>query len=151
MIVLGISAFYHDSAAVIVRDGVLVAAAQEERFSRIKHDSAFPSEAINYCLNEAGIGLSEVDYVGYYEKPILTFDRLLETYLAFAPSGFKSFVTSLPIWVKEKIFLKKTILESLQALDKGTLAEEKLLFGFHHHSHAASSFYPTRSNLRLFW
>lgn len=143
MIVLGISAFYHDSAAVLVRDGVLVAAAQEERFSRIKHDSEFPYEAITYCLNEANIGFSEIDYVGYYEKPILTFDRLLETYLAFAPSGFKSFVTSLPIWVKEKIFLKKTILESLQSLDKGPISEEKLLFGFHHHSHAASSFYPS--------
>ena len=140
---LGISAFYHDSAAVLVRDGVLVAAAQEERFSRIKHDSNFPFEAITYCLNEANIGLSEIDYVGYYEKPILTFDRLLETYLAFAPSGFKSFVTSLPIWVKEKIFLKKTILESLQDLNRGPISEEKLLFGFHHHSHAASSFYPS--------
>jgi carbamoyltransferase len=143
VIVLGISAFYHDSAAVLVRDGVLVAAAQEERFSRIKHDSNFPFEAITYCLNEANIGLSEIDYVGYYEKPILTFDRLLETYLAFAPSGFKSFVTSLPIWVKEKIFLKKTILESLQDLNRGPISEEKLLFGFHHHSHAASSFYPS--------
>ena len=131
MNILGISAFYHDSSAALLKSGEISIAVQEERFSRIKHDSAFPSKAITYCLNEANIGLSEVDYVGYYEKPILTFDRLLETYLAFAPSGFKSFVTSLPIWVKEKIFLKKTILESLHALDKGTLSEEKLLFGFH--------------------
>lgn len=143
MIVLGISSFYHDSAAVLVKDGVLLAAAQEERFSRIKHDASFPFEATTYCLNQAEIDLSGIDYVGYYEKPILTFDRLLETYLALAPSGFKSFVTSLPIWVKEKILLKDTILKSLQSLNRGSISRDKLLFGYHHHSHAASAFYPS--------
>ena len=100
MIVLGISAFYHDSAAALIKDGSIIAAAQQERFSRIKHDQSFPSDAITYCLNEAGITLNEVDYIGFYDKPLLTFNRLLETYLAFAPSGLRSFIKAIPIWVK---------------------------------------------------
>ena len=106
MITLGISAFYHDSAAAIVRDAEIVAAAQEERFSRKKADSEFPAQSIAYCLDAAGVSLDEVDYVSFYDKPLLTFNRLLETYLAFAPRGFPSFVKSIPVWVKEKIFQK---------------------------------------------
>ena len=143
MRVLGISAFYHDSAAALVEDGVIRAAAQLERFSRCKHDSAFPSEAIRYCLEEAGVGLSDVDYVGFYDKPLLSFDRLFETFLGFAPRGFPSFVASMPLWVKQKVFQKQAILRELAALELGTLAPDRLLFGFHHHSHAASAFYPS--------
>ena len=106
MIVLGISAFYHDSAAALIKDGSIIAAAQQERFSRIKHDQSFPSDAITYCLKEAGITLNELDYIGFYDKPLLTFNRLLETYLAFAPSGLRSFIKAIPIWVKEKILQK---------------------------------------------
>ena len=143
MIVLGISAFYHDSAAAIVRDGEILAAAQEERFSRRKHDESFPGGAITYCLQEAGVSLDEVDYVAFYEKPLLTFDRLLETYIAFAPSGLASFAKAIPVWVKEKIFLKSTLIKGLNALNRGCVTAEKVLFGFHHHSHAASAFYPS--------
>ena len=143
MIVLGISAYYHDSAAAIVRDGVVVAAAQEERFTRKKNDSDFPERAITYCLEEAGIGLDGVDYVSFYEKPFLTFNRLIETYLTFAPAGLLSFVHSIPIWVKEKIFQKINIEKGLAALGRGRVPPEKILFSFHHHSHAASAFYPS--------
>ena len=116
MNVLGISAFYHDSAACLVRDGVVVAAAQEERFSRRKHDAEFPSQAISYCLDDGGLSLDEIDYVGFYDKPLLTFNRLLETYLAFAPSGLGSFVASIPVWVKQKLFQKDLILKELGQL-----------------------------------
>lgn len=143
MIVLGISAFYHDSAAAVVRDGVVVAAAQQERFSRLKNDAKFPGDAIVYCLDEAGVTLDQVDYVGFYDKPLLTFNRLLETYLAFAPAGLPSFVKAIPVWVKEKIFQKTLLLNGLNSLNRGVLAENKLLFNFHHHSHAASAFYPS--------
>jgi carbamoyltransferase len=143
LIVLGISAFYHDSAAALVRDGEIIAAAQEERFTRKKNDSEFPENAIAYCLNEAGITLDEVDYVGFYDKPLLTFNRLLETYLSFAPKGLPSFVKAIPVWVKEKILQKNLILKGVNGLDLGTTIEEKILFGFHHHSHAASAFYPS--------
>lgn len=143
MIVLGLSAFYHDSAAALVRDGKIIAAAQQERFSRDKNDSTFPAEAAAYCLDEAGVSLDEVDYAAFYDKPLLTFDRLLETYIAFAPSGFKSFVKAIPIWVKEKILQKSLLVKGLNGLDRGTLSEDKMLFGFHHHSHAASAFYPS--------
>lgn len=143
MIVLGLSAFYHDSAAALVRDGEIIAAAQQERFSRDKNDSTFPAEAAAYCLDEAGISLEEVDYAAFYDKPLLTFDRLLETYIAFAPSGFKSFVKAIPIWVKEKILQKSLLVDGLNDLSRGTLSEDKMLFGFHHHSHAASAFYPS--------
>jgi carbamoyltransferase len=143
LIVLGISAFYHDSAAALVRDGEIVAAAQEERFTRKKNDSEFPENAIAYCLNEAGVTLDEVDYVGFYDKPLLTFNRLLETYLSFVPTGLPSFVKAIPVWVKEKILQKNLILKGVNGLDLGTTDEEKILFGFHHHSHAASAFYPS--------
>jgi carbamoyltransferase len=143
MKVLGTSAFYHDSATAVVRDDEIIAAAQQERFSRNKHDPGFPTDAAAYCLEEAGVTLDDLDYVGFYDKPVLTFGRLLETYLGFAPAGLPSFVTSIPIWVKEKILLKKLILKELNELDRGTMSEDRLLFGFHHHSHAASAFYPS--------
>lgn len=140
---LGISAFYHDSAAALVRDGEIVAAAQEERFSRDKHDQSLPANAARYCLEEAGIGLDQVDFVAFYEKPILTFNRLLETYLAFAPRGLPSFLKAMPLWVKEKIFQKSLIHKGLNGLGLGRLPEQKIVFGFHHQSHAASAFYPS--------
>ena len=143
MIVLGLSAFYHDSAAAIVRDGVIVAAAQQERFSRKKNDSAFPADAAAYCLDAAGVTLDEVDHVGFYDKPLLTFDRLLETYLSFAPAGLESFVKAIPVWVKEKVLQKNLIVTGLNGLERGTLDPDKILFGFHHHSHAASAYYPS--------
>ena len=143
MIVLGLSAFYHDSAAAIVRDGVIVAAAQQERFSRKKNDSEFPADAAAYCLDAAGVSLDEVDYVGFYDKPLLTFDRLLETYLSFAPAGLESFVKAIPVWIKEKVLQKNLIVTGLNGLQRGTLDPDKVLFGFHHHSHAASAFYPS--------
>ena len=143
MIVLGISGFYHDSAAALVRDGEIVAAAQEERFTRVKHDAGFPAKAVDYCLAEAGVTLDQVDYVVFYDKPLLTFNRLLETYLSYAPRGLPSFVKAIPVWVKEKILQKDLLLKGFNGLGRGTLAEDKMLFGFHHHSHAASAFYPS--------
>ena len=143
MITLGISAFYHDSAAAIVQDGGILAAAQEERFSRRKNDAGFPRNAILYCLREAGVTLAQLDYIGFYDKPILTFDRLLETYFAYAPAGYRSFARALPVWVKEKLLQKKFLLRQLRGLQLGPCSEDKLLFGFHHHSHAASAFYPS--------
>lgn len=143
MYVLGISAFYHDSAAALVKDGEIIAAAQEERFSRDKHDQSLPANAARYCLEEAGIGLDQVDFVAFYEKPILTFNRLLETYLAFAPRGLPSFLKAMPLWVKEKIFQKSLIHKGLNGLGLGQLPEQKIVFGFHHQSHAASAFYPS--------
>ena len=115
MIVLGISAFYHDSAAAIVRDGTIVAAAQEERFTRKKHDAGFPAHAIRYCVAEAGVSFADIDFVTFYEKPFLKFERLLETYLAFAPRGFKSFRMAIPLWLKEKLFQKSLLIELLSA------------------------------------
>ena len=141
--VLGISAFYHDSAAALVRDGAVVAAAQEERFSRVKHDAGFPRRAVGYCLDEAGITLDQVDYVGFYDKPILTFNRLLETYMAFAPAGLPSFARSMPIWVKERLFQKSLLKKRLDGLGRGATANDRILFGFHHHSHASSAFFPS--------
>ena len=143
MIILGLSAFYHDSAAAIVRDGVIVAAAQQERFSRKKNDAGFPADAAAYCLDAAGVTLDEVDHVGFYDKPLLTFDRLLETYLSYAPKGLESFVTAIPVWVKEKVLQKTLILDGLNDLERGTLDGDKILFGFHHHSHAAGAYYPS--------
>jgi len=143
MIVLGISAFYHDSAAALIEDGRIIAAAQQERFSRIKHDQGFPGDAIAYCLNDAGITLDQVDYIGFYDKPLLTFNRLLETYLAYAPAGLRSFIKAIPVWVKEKILQKSLIHKGLKKLDMGAVSEDKILFGFHHHSHASSAFYPS--------
>ena len=143
MITLGISAFYHDSAAAIVLDDTIVAAAQEERFTREKADSGFPIQSIEYCLSAAGIVLDDVDFISFYDKPLLTFNRLLETYLAFAPRGFPSFVKSIPVWVKEKIFQKALIEKELSLLGAGGMDPEKIIFNFHHHSHAASAFYPS--------
>lgn len=144
MYILGISAFYHDSAACLIRDGLVVAAAQEERFSRIKHDASFPTVAIQYCLQEAGIEASDIAYVAFYEKPFLKFERLLETYLAFAPRGFQSFVTAMPLWVKEKLFQKSTLTQDLKsALGEGVNWSDKLRFCPHHMSHAASAYYPS--------
>ena len=143
-IVLGVSAFYHDSAATIVRDGHIIAAAQEERFSRIKHDASFPTEAILSCLDEAGVTLTDVTHVTFYDKPFIKFERLLETYFSYAPRGFRSFLAAMPIWLKEKLFLKTVIRRELSALSQlPQKALPPLLFGEHHHSHAASAFYPS--------
>lgn len=144
MNILGISAYYHDSAACLVVDGEIMAAAQEERFTRKKHDSGFPVHAIQYCLSEANLSPAEINYVVFYDKPFLKFERIFETYLAFAPKGFSSFATSLPVWVKDKLFQKSIILDALKDCF-GDVADlkEKLLFSEHHLSHAASAFYPS--------
>ena len=144
MKILGISAYYHDSAASLVVDGRIVAAAQEERFTRKKHDSGFPSHAIAYCLSEAGIRAADLDHVVFYDKPFLKFERLLETYLAFAPRGFGSFVTSLPVWLKDKLFQKTVISDALkEEFGKDIDWSARLLFSEHHLSHAASAFFPS--------
>jgi carbamoyltransferase len=144
MKILGISAYYHDAAACLVVDGEIIAAAQEERFTRKKHDLNFPVNAIAYCLTHAKITSKDIDYVVFYDKPFLKFERLLETYLAFAPRGFKSFATSLPIWLKDKLFQKSVITSALKDLwGKDGKWEEKLLFSEHHLSHAASAFFPS--------
>ncbi|MEO1214758.1 MAG: carbamoyltransferase [Bacteroidota bacterium] len=143
MYILGISAYYHDAAAALIRDGEIIAAAQEERFSRIKHDPQFPSQAISYCLEEAGIGLNEVDAIVFYDKPLLKFERLLETYYAYAPKGFRQFVKSIPIWIKEKLFLKSTLRKELTTIGEFNAKNIPLLFPEHHLSHAASAFYPS--------
>ena len=142
--ILGISAYYHDSAAALVGDGALLAAAQEERFTRKKHDPAFPQQAIEYCLKQANIELADVDYIVFYDKPLLKFERLLETYLSYAPKGFRSFMMAIPIWLKEKLFLKKTLRRSFSALS-GIEEDDlpTLLFTEHHQSHAASAFFPS--------
>jgi carbamoyltransferase len=143
MNILGISAFYHDSAAALVRDGRVIAAAQEERFTRKKHDAGFPANAIAYCLKEAGISGSNVDFVVFYDKPFLKFERLLETYVAFAPRGFTSFRKAMPIWVGEKLFQKDMLKTALTDCDPELADPKKLLFTEHHFSHAASAFYPS--------
>lgn len=143
MLILGISAFYHDSAAALIEDGLVIAAAQEERFTRKKHDAAFPDNAITYCLEEAGISLSDVDYVAFYDKPFLKFERLLETYLSFAPRGFRSFKLAIPVWLKEKLFQKDLLRKKFKAFDADFDWQNKLLFSEHHQSHAASAFFPS--------
>jgi carbamoyltransferase len=143
MRILGISAFYHDSAAALVEDGLIVAAAQEERFSRKKQDARYPENAIRYCLDEGGLTLDELDYVVFYEKPFIKFERLLETYLAFAPRGFASFRMALPLWLKQKLFQKDLISKKLKAEAPDFEWQQKLLFAEHHRSHAASAFYPS--------
>lgn len=144
MRILGLSAYYHDSAACLVIDGEIVAAAQEERFTRKKHDAGFPTQAIQYCLFEAGLRPEELDYVVFYDKPFLKFERLFETYLAFAPRGFKSFATSLPVWLKDKLFQKRVISDALvEHFGKSVDWSERLLFSEHHLSHAASAFFPS--------
>ncbi|HTS47653.1 MAG TPA: carbamoyltransferase [Bryobacteraceae bacterium] len=142
MRILGISAFYHDSAAALIRDGEIVAAAQEERFSRKKHDARFPIHAVRYCLDQAGVRLADLDHVVFYDKPFLKFERLLETYLAFAPHGLRSFQMAMPLWVREKLFQKNLLSDELAAVDGG-FNVSRLLFAEHHQSHAASAFYPS--------
>ena len=143
MRILGISAFYHDSAAALVRDGEIIAAAQEERFTRKKHDSRFPSKAVEFCLEQDGVGLSDVDFVAFYDKPFLKFERLLETYVAFAPRGLRSFAMAMPLWVREKLFQKNLLHNELKKFCKEFDWERRLLFAEHHQSHAASAFYPS--------
>jgi len=143
MRILGISAYYHDSAAALVEGGRIVAAAQEERFTRKKHDARFPANALEYCLSEAGIGLGDVDFVTFYDKPFLKFERLLETYLAFAPRGFKSFRMAIPLWLREKLFQKDLLRGEFKKYDEKFDWENRLLFSEHHLSHAASAFFPS--------
>ena len=142
-IVLGISSFYHDSAASLIHDGAIIAAAQEERFSRKKHDERFPKNAIRYVLQEGKLELNQVDYIVFFEKPFLKFERLLETYLAFAPKGFKSFSLAMPVWLREKLFQKKYLFDLLHELDEEFKDIKKIKFSEHHFSHAASAFYPS--------
>ena len=144
--ILGISAFYHDSAATLVVDGEIIAAAQEERFSRKKHDASYPSNAISYVLSEKKIKLSEIDHIVFFEKPFLKFERLLETYLAFAPSGFASFSLSMPVWLREKLFQKKYLFDLLKKQDQDFNDMSKINFSEHHYSHAASAFFPSPFN-----
>ena len=141
--ILGISAFYHDSAAAIIIDGKIVAAAQEERFTRIKHDSSYPQNAVEFVLKFANLKLSDIDHIIFYEKPFLKFERLLETYVAFAPKGFLQFVKAMPNWLREKLFQKKMLMNFLKEHDKNFNNENKILFSEHHLSHAASAFYPS--------
>src|SRR5436309_9441807 len=136
MYILGISAYYHDSAACLVRDGEIVAAAQEERFTRKKHDHRFPAAAVEYCLREAGISPEQLDYVAFYDKPLQKFERLLETYLDYAPQGLRSFVMAMPLWLREKLWTQDHIAKSCQT-------KAKVLFTEHHESHAASAFFPS--------
>ena len=141
--ILGISAFYHDSAAAIIIDGNIIAAAQEERFSRKKHDPRYPFHAVQYVLEESNLSLNEVDHIVFFEKPFLKFERLLETYMAFAPKGFKSFSLSMPIWLREKLFQKKFLFDKLKEHDKNFNDIGKIKFSEHHYSHAASAFFPS--------
>ncbi|HZF68198.1 MAG TPA: carbamoyltransferase N-terminal domain-containing protein, partial [Gemmatirosa sp.] len=141
--VLGLSAYYHDSAAALLADGRIVAAAQEERFTRVKGDASFPAQAATYCLREAGIGVSDLTCVAFYDKPLLKFERLLETYLAIAPRGFSSFRRAGPLWAKEKLFTDRDVRRGVGALDDGATYEGDVLYAEHHESHAASAFYPS--------
>ncbi len=143
MKILGLSAFYHDSAAALICDGEVIAAAQEERFTRERHDASFPTHAIDYCLSAAGITLDEVDHIAFYDKPLLKFERLLETYLAFAPRGFKSFSQAIPVWLREKLFLGDLLRKELAQRGTRKITEDRLLFIEHHLSHAASAFYAS--------
>lgn len=143
MYILGISAFYHDSAAAIIHNGKIIAAAQEERFTRKKHDPSFPSSAVRYCLDHIGIELSQIEAIAFYDKPFLKFERLLETYYAFAPSGLRSFIKAMPVWIKEKLFLKRQIYQELAEIGEIDRSKTPLLFPEHHLSHAASAFYPS--------
>ena len=135
--ILGISAFFHDSAACLLRDGVIVTAAQEERFTRKKGDATFPARAVDYCLAEAGIRVADIDYVGFYDKPLLKFERILETYLGIAPRGFRSFLSAGPLWIKEKLYQERELRKALGNY------EGPMLFAEHHESHAASAFFPS--------
>ena len=143
MLILGLSAFYHDSAAALLEGGNIVAAAQEERFTRKKHDSSYPQNAIDYCLQERGITLDDVDYVAFHDKPFLKFERLIETYVALAPRGLKSFQMAMPLWLKEKLFQKDLLIKELAVHGGDFKGQDKLLFAEHHFSHAASAFFPS--------
>ena len=157
MYILGVSAYFHDSAAVLIKDEYIVAAVQEERFTRIKQDESFPKESVKYCLQEAGISLNDIDYIAFYDKPLIKFERILETYLTYAPKGFKTFLISMPLWLKDKLFLKETLARELkdlyEELNPAASSKElklfkknvipKLMFAEHHQSHAASAFYPS--------
>src|SRR2546430_2325254 len=135
--ILGLSAFYHDSAACLVRDGDIVAAAQEERFTRKKGDAAFPAQAVEYCLKAGGITVADLDYVGFYDKPLLKFERILETYVAYAPQGFRSFLQAMPLWLKQKLHLPREMRKRLPGYTN------RYVFTEHHESHAASAFFPS--------
>src|SRR5512133_1124127 len=143
MNILGISAYYHDSGAALVRDGDILAAAQEERFTRKKHDPGFPHRAIDYCLQAGGIRLKDVKYLVFYDKPLVKFERLLETYLGFAPKGIQSFLAAMPVWMKEKLLLKSLLVKEFLVHEEGMAKSElpPMLFCEHHESHAASAFY----------
>ena len=141
-VILGISAFYHDSAAALIINGEIIAAAQEERFTRNKHDPSYPIHAINYCLSQAELSLEQVDYIAFYDKPFLKFERLLETYVALAPKGFQSFRMAIPVWLREKLFLKDMLIKEIKKVDNN-FDSNKLMFGEHHFSHAASAFYAS--------
>ncbi len=146
--ILGLSSYYHDSAAALIKDGEIVSAVQEERFTRKKHDSHFPSNAIQYCLESQGIDLSDIKDIVYYEKPLLTFERLLETYLGAAPRGGRSFVAAMQVWLKEKLFLKSELKKQFKSLQKELVPNTEshipeFLFSEHHQSHAAAAFYPS--------
>ena len=144
MYILGISAFYHDSAACLLKDGEIIAAAQEERFTRKKHDAGFPNNAIQYCMKEADVSAIQIENVVFYEKPFLKFERLLETYLAYAPKGFTSFAKAMPLWIKDKLFQKSGLIKELKTkLDEDVDWHTRLLFSEHHLSHAASAYYPS--------
>jgi len=143
MHILGLSAFYHDSAAALLRDGEVIAAAQEERFSRVRHDAQFPTGAVRYCLDAGGISVADVDYFVFYDKPLLKFDRLLETYLALAPRGLRSFAKAIPVWSKEKLFQRDILRDELSRFMSGAEIADKLIFTEHHQSHAASAYYPS--------
>ena len=141
--ILGISAFYHDSAAAYIEDGKIIAAAQEERFTRKKHDPSFPTNAVKFCLEYGGVSLSDLDAIVFYDKPLLKMERLLETYYAFSPKGLRSFLMAIPVWLKEKMFLKRMLYQELLAIESFDKKKVKLLFPEHHLSHAASAFYPS--------
>ena len=141
--ILGISAFYHDSAAVLTEDDAITAAAQEERFTRRKHDPGFPGNAVKFCLQQGGLSLKDLDAVVFYDKPLLKLERLLETYYTFAPRGFYSFLSAVPVWIKEKVFLKKLLRDGLAGASGQDASAVKLLFTSHHLSHAASAFFPS--------
>lgn len=143
MVTLGISAYFHDSAAAIIEDGKVLFAAQEERFSRIKNDATFPEKAIKFCLDESGFKVEDLDQIAFYDKPFLKFERLLETYYAFAPKGFKSFTMAMPLWLKEKLFIKQIIRKKIEGLDNSPVKKDNITFPEHHLSHAASSFYTS--------
>ena len=143
MQILGLSGLYHDSAAALIKDGEIIAAAQEERFSRLKHDDSFPVNAITYCLRTANVSLNELDLIAFYDKPFLKFERLLETYVSFAPAGFQSFSKAMPIWLRNKLFQKDLLSKEFKKIEIDFDCKPKLLFAEHHQSHAASAFYPS--------